>query len=127
MYIAATLLVLLLLGTAGVLHFGMTMDGGGKASPCPVVGNGAMCPMNPLEHITASQSAFTATLTQHRGLALLLIIFAVVLVVGLWRPLYTKRALQALRTWGYRLRKEFQVITPLQEAFSNGILNPKLF
>lgn len=126
-YIAVTILALLLLGSAGVLHFGMPMQEGASVAPCPVMGDGAICVMNPLEHIVAWQSASAATFQNERNIALFLLAFAVVLAAVLWRSLYTKRTLRALRIWHYRLREEVRIIKPLQEAFSNGILNPKVF
>lgn len=126
-YIAGILFVLLLLGSAGVLHFGMGMEYGSQMTPCPFSGEGAICNMNPLEHIAAWQNAFIATFQGERGIALLLLAFAAVWTVGFWKRLYTKRAFRSLQKRRHIVRKELCIVSPLQEAFSNGILNPKVF
>lgn len=124
---ATALLAFLLFGSAGAMHFGMNMGADGKMAPCPFSGEGAICTMNPLEHIAAWQSAFTTTVQNERDIAFLLIALTLLFTVGFWRELFTKRDLRSLQRWHSVLREEFNIFDPLQEAFSNGILNPKVF
>lgn len=125
--VTTALLALLLFGSAGMMHFGMGMQSDGKMAPCPFSGEGAICTMNPLEHIAAWQNAFTTIVQNERDLALLLVGLVLLLTVGFWRELFTKRDLRSLQRWHSVLREEFNIFDPLQEAFSNGILNPKVF
>lgn len=125
--VAAALLAFLLFGTAGAMHFGMNMGVDGKMAPCPFSGEGSICTMNPLEHIAAWQNAFTTTVQNERDVALLLLGLTLLFTVGFWRELFTKRDLRSLQRWHSVLREEFSIPDPLQEAFSNGILNPKVF
>lgn len=120
------LLAFLLFGSAGAMHFGMGMQDG-QMPGCPFSGEGAICTMNPLEHIAAWQNAFTTTVQNERDLTLLLIGLALLFTVGFWRKLFTKKDLRTLQRWHSVLREEFNIFDPLQEAFSNGILNPKVF
>ncbi|HVY72754.1 MAG TPA: hypothetical protein VG984_01730 [Candidatus Paceibacterota bacterium] len=126
-FIATALLAFLLFGSAGAMHFGMNMGADGKMAPCPFSGEGAICTMNPLEHIAAWQNAFTTTVQNERDIAFLLIALTLLFTVGFWRELFTKRDLRSLQKWHSVLREEFSIFDPLQEAFSNGILNPKVF
>lgn len=125
--VAAALLVFLIFGTAGAMHFGMNMGADGNMAPCPFSGEGAICTMNPLEHIAAWQSAFTTTVQNERDLTLLLVGLVLLFTAGFWRQLFTKRDLRTLQRWHSVLREEFNILDPLQEAFSSGILHPKVF
>jgi hypothetical protein len=125
--VAAALLTFLLFGTAGAMHFGMNMGVDGKMAPCPFSGEGSICTMNPLEHIAAWQSAFTTTVQNERDIALLLLGLVLLFTVGFWRELFAKRGLRTLQRLRFNLRQQFEILDPLQEAFSNGILNPKVF
>lgn len=94
---------------------------------CPFGGHSVtICQMNPMEHIQEWQNMFT-TLPAKDALLILFVLVALL-------------ALRKLIPWGKILSPQlshkyfrllvldnFQVIHPLQEAFSSGILNPKLF
>lgn len=127
MIVAAALLALLMLGAAGVQHVGMNMHGDGQMVPCPFMGEGAICDMNPLEHIAAWQSAFAASFQKDSGGALALILFAALLVLAWWRRLFTGGDPPLLRRWHSAIREGVRKPDPLQEAFSNGVLHPKEF
>ena len=125
--VVAALLAFLLFGSAGAMHFGMNMGANGKMAPCPFSGEGAICTMNPLEHIAAWQSAFTTTVQNERDIVLLLIALTLLFTVGFWRELFTKRDLCSLQRWHSVLREELNILDPLQEAFSRGILHSKAY
>ncbi|OGZ45525.1 MAG: hypothetical protein A3C84_04245 [Candidatus Ryanbacteria bacterium RIFCSPHIGHO2_02_FULL_48_12] len=122
--------VFILMGTLGLSHFGMNMkmdmDGNMDMSDCFMPGMAAICNMSLLEHITTWQHAFLAPPQQY-GILSLLLLFVFVLGAGhvRWQYPLPKNILQALRS---RVAQSYSLpATPLQELFSDGILNPKLF
>ncbi len=98
----------------------------GKAS-CPFGGHlMAICQMNPLEHIQEWQSMFTMLPAQN----ILFTFFA--LFAFLFAPKSGSRfslsKLLLIFSSNRLLRSQsFQIFDPLKQAFSNGILNPKVF
>ena len=123
--------VLLIAGSAGVPHFGMdmTMDGN-MGSNCFMPGMSAtLCQMNPLEHLAAWQGVFVAVPSMSSFLLLLSILLALVLGRLLTRLHHTLappklNSLEPLTTY---YKQYVPIPNQLQEAFSNGILNPKVF
>lgn len=114
-------------GTFNLAHAGMSMEDG-QMSGCPFVpGMSAICTMNPLEHIAAWQSMFTIVPAEKTFAFLLLFLFALLAV----------RALRTKIRWTFDLLQSYtspqrtsNVFVPryaLQEAFSDGIINPKVF
>lgn len=113
-----------------VLLFGITQIGGSDPlQRCPFSGHQmVICQMSPTEHIQEWQSMFTMLPVQSAVLALLaLFAFFAVFKFKLWsRVSLPNPAL--LYSQRYRARvASFQIFDPLQEAFSSGILNPKVF
>ncbi len=132
---AKTLLLLgltafLFLGYFGMSHQGMTMgpDGTMAMSNCPFMsGQAVVCNMNPLEHIAAWQSMFTSTFQQN-GSTLILLMLAALALALVWTRSRWPTAQRALRPLFHIARRETYLPPPLlQELFSNGILNPKIF
>lgn len=123
--ITLVVMSLLLVSSIGFPHFGMDMEQGGQMSGCPFMGMTAICQMSPIEHIAAWQNMFTSLPFQNSVLLLLLSLLAFFLVLT-WiekipiRPVST----QTIR---YTQRAYISLRNPLQELFSSGILNPKLF
>ncbi len=121
---AFTLLLatLLLLGSLGISHMGMSMDMKGNMTDCPFMPGVSICTMNPLEMIRASQS-FLNNITLNQDQFLLLVSVALILTVF---PQFFSPPRSTLR---YRVPKRKTRIrfSFLEEAFSAGILNPKLF
>ena len=121
----------LFLGVFGMSHSTMNMgpDGSMTMSNCPFMsGQAVVCNMNPLEHIAAWQSMFATTFQQNGSdlLTLLLVALALALV---WTRSFWPRSKQYLQP-AFSIpqhRKERLPLPLLQELFSNGILNPKLF
>ena len=120
-----TLVVLFL----GMTHFGTSGHMKTQMINCPFMpGHTSICKMSPMDHIAAWQSMFT-TLPTKETLSLLFILLTFLALlrfkfrdkffisVHLCRSFYTNRY------WVSRLL----IFNPLKEAFSRGILNPKLF
>ena len=109
------------------LSYGMPMDSNGQMSNCPFMGITALCKMNPLEHMNAWQNLFAAIPSKAANplaALLLLALFAVVFLRDFWNV----KKHQPVAIFRQRFReKTFVAHTSLQEAFSSGILNPKLF
>lgn len=123
--------VALLLISAGLPHFGMTMsmdmDGNMTMTDCYMPGMTAICNMTPLEHVASWQSMFTSTPVQSFMLLLLSLVLTA-LVGFLWtRQEHSPPLLQRKHPVFSRRREYIPQHTSLQELFSQGILNPKLF
>lgn len=115
---------MLLFGISQISMDMNTMDG--KAN-CPFGGHSmTICQMNPMEHIQEWQSMFTMLPAQNI-LLLLFALFAVLLI----RKLHSKFSIPepplVLPSNLSAYSQSFQIFDPLKEAFSNGILNPKIF
>ena len=123
------LLAFLVVGLFGLFHFAVNMNNGGEALGCPFMNTPTLCAMNPFYHIAVWQSMFAASFSKE--------IFSLLALIALLGILFTF----ILRNFGLttgdiprsvtRVRqilvRTFAVINPLQEAFSNGILHPKIF
>lgn len=124
----------LVLAVFWMLLFGlsqMSMDMSmmdGKAN-CPLGGHSmAICQMNPMEHIQEWQSMFTMLPAKDALLTLsaLLFLLALLALRFLNTPsLFKKPRLEQYVNPFYLNR--VPIFNSLQEAFSRGILNPKLF
>lgn len=111
------------------IHIDMMMDADGMmpVSDCPFMAGGAICNMTLFEHISAWQSIFIAVPQVKSGV--LVVLLALVAIAGLvWNknthspPTQFFAATRRLYYQTYVLPRSF-----LAEAFSNGILHPKLF
>ena len=118
---------LLLFFLFGLSQFGMGMDMSGKMVNCPFTGHSmSICKMNPLEHIEEWQTMFT-TIPVKDAVSVL---FQFLVIIGLSMLSFWSRFLiPDIRYLHTRLlsKKRFHISNPLEEAFSQGILNPKLF
>lgn len=121
------LLAFLIVGLFGLLHFTMDMNNDGGASMCPFMNIAALCAMNPLTHITMWQNIFIASFPKEIFSLLAIILLTVLLVFTLrsfWHSSKTPPIfVRVLR----RISQIFIARNALQEAFSNGILHPKIF
>lgn len=124
-------IIIFLTGAIGLPHFGMAMemdmDGNMTMTNCYMPGMTAVCNMSALEHIAGWQGMFTSLLSQNLALALLFLVLAVVLGFVWLRQAYSPP--QRVRTsFRFSRRREYIPLhSSLQELFSNGILNPKVF
>lgn len=110
----------------GIFGFGLGMDMNSPTAICPFGGHSvSICKMNPMEHIQEWQSMFT-TLPVKDTLALLSILFA---LLTLLKPRY-RFSIPSLPQLNYvppSYVNRIPIFDHLKEAFSNGILNPKIF
>ena len=117
---------MLLFGISQISMDMKTMDG--KAN-CPFGGHSmAICQMNPMEHIQEWQSMFTM-LPAKDALSILSVLLSLLTLLAL-RFLNTPSLFKKPRLEQYVNPFYFNrvpIFNPLQEAFSRGILNPKLF
>lgn len=113
---------LLLVGSLGISHRGMSMNMEGNMIDCPFMPGVSICMMSPLEMIVASQS-FLSNVTINEDQFLLLVSVALILNVF---PQFFSPPRFLIR---YRIPKKKSPprFNFLEEALSDGILNPKLF
>lgn|SRR5258708_16608864 len=119
------ILTLFLLSSFGVLHMTMSMGPDGRMDPCPFSPSGSICTMTPLEHISATQSMFSALPQQKNIFSLLLLLISGIALLPLFLRLFSPPKLlysDLLKNRRYTTPRNF-----LQEAYSRGILNPKTF
>ena len=127
--LSVLLVALLTVGVWGAVSSGMMMQDGTMQN-CPFMGVTALCDMGALEHLTAWQSMFAALPTNAASALLLLILLALVLLVRVVGRLPFKVEInwQAIRQKLYAKHLlASSYAHPLQEAFSQGILNPKVY
>ena len=126
--IAGTIL-LFLLGTMffSLFHMSMGMDMSGGMTDCPFMTHAeVICPMNLADHIGAWKSVFTSIAPT---LTLLLAVAGVAVFIASIAPNLLRKIQYAsppMYRW-HQVRTYTFPYRPLQELFSNGILNPKLY
>ena len=125
----AVITLTLLLGVMfiSLFHMSMGMDMSGGMTDCPFMEHGeVICPMNVVDHMEAWKSAFLSVVP---SLTLLLAVAGVAIFVASVASnlLQKTRYLQpSFYSWSQSRTYTFSY-RPLQELFSNGILNPKLY
>jgi len=116
--------LLLVTATLGVKMMVMTMDDGDTTmAGCPFMATGSLCQMTVAEHLRVWKSLFTMV-THPEFLLTLLLIVAVTGFVSLTLTGPPHVASAADR---YRRRVDFALFRPLNLAFSDGIIHPKLY
>lgn len=115
---------------ASVLGAGMSMGiTDGKMSDCPFMANQtALCQMSATEHISQWQQTFLGIPTKTGLLALVAILLAAV-IIPFAKPFsqFEKLTELAARLFAYHKARLVKVFEPLLLAFSDGILNPKIY
>ena len=122
--------VFLLTGFLGLSHFGMTMntEGDMAISDCPFMSGMAICNMNLFEHIATWQSMFAhIQQPQNSMLVLLFLLSASFVMVGWIKQSYLSSEDNLYQFAYLPCREYIPKGNSLQDLFSNGILNPKLF
>lgn len=100
-----------------------------QMSSCPfMTGQATMCQMSITEHITQWQEAFLGIPTKTNLLALAMLLLAVV-VIPFVKPFsqFEKLTELAARLFTYHKVHFVKIFDPLLLAFSDGILNPKIY
>lgn len=114
-----------------ILGIGMSMEiKDGRMSSCPFVADQAtMCQMSVTEHITQWQQAFLGIPSKTSFLALS-VVFLIAILVSLIKPSSQLKKLIAsimARFLAYYRVDFIKAFDPLLVAFSDGILNPKIY
>jgi hypothetical protein len=129
-FLCLALLVVLLISATGLPHFGMTMSmdehGNMAMSDCYMPGMTTLCKMNVFDHMAWWQSMFTSIPAQNILFSLLLLVAAAI-VLFTWSRLAHSPPEKLPMRFRFRQRNYIPLASPLQELFSSGILNPKLF
>ena len=125
-FVAFAIMAFFAVGILG-LTYGMPMDSTGQMSNCPFLGVTALCKMNPLEHMAAWQNMFAAVPSKTAATLATLLLLALSAIV-FFKDIWNVKKLELVAVFSQRFReKKFVVRNPLQEAFSSGILHPKIF
>ncbi len=117
--------VFFLTASFGVFFVGMNVQMDGEMSHCPFMMD-AICTMTPLGHITAVQGVFQTLPRENDFVIFLVLIMAFVVAISSFQkllgPPQLSRASLAFANVDYTPLRH-----SLQEAFSRGILNPKIY
>lgn len=123
------LLLIIFMSIFGMMFFqhgGMGQKA--QASMCPFMPDTTVvCKMTPMEHIEKWQSMFASLPASD---FLMTVILLVVSAIFIFSYIFFSNFLDPLVSIVFvrlRSRQIFKIPNPLQEAFSNGILNPKTF
>ncbi len=120
-------LVVLTVLLFGISCFGVGMDANMSIINCPFGGHSmSICKMNPMEHIQEWQSMFT-TLPVKDTLALLSLLLALFALLKFRQVFSVPKIPQADSYINLFYLHRHPIFNPLKEAFSSGILNPKIF
>lgn len=109
---------------------GMEKQSDGTMSGCLFIGMDELCAMTSAEHLAAWQSMFAATAPQKALVFSLLILFALIFVFVL---VHTRRLFLPWSDYIIHFRlyirhnPHLSLFDPLKEAFSQGLLNPKIY
>ena len=115
---------------ASIFGVGMGMETeDGQMSGCPFMANQAtLCQMSATEHIAQWQQTFLGIPTKI-GLIVLIVILLAAVVIPFAKPFSQVGKLTELaaRLFTYQRTHFIKVFDPLLIAFSDGILNPKIY
>lgn len=111
-----------------VSQFGLGLDVGGQIN-CPLMPGHSMviCQMNPIEHIQEWQTMFTVLPAKEASVLLFILFILLAFRILPWHKQRINTLFQSFSQFRFLPFNNFQIIPPLQEALSKGILNPKLF
>jgi len=129
--LSENLILFVLASFAFMSLFGMSVgmeERNGQMSSCPFMANGAsLCQMNVTEHIVQWQQALLGIPTKGSFLALgLLLPFLVIIPFA--KPFSQIKAIEQTTHISFYHRDTFaKVFDPFLIAFSDGILNPKIY
>ncbi len=126
--LAIGIVIFFVISIFGLPLSGMSMNMEGEMIGCPYMdmGEASICHMSLFEHISMWQTAFASVIAEHGSLSLL-VLLAIALALTLTHLLRSQRQIAVLPVDHRLRRREVKRSVFFQEAFSNGILNPKLF
>lgn len=109
--------------------YSMPINEQGEMSNCPFLNESAtVCPMSTADHIAKWQQLFTVT--PEKNLLLLSLALLVLMLVALFpfiSKVRNKLPYQRFRNYIYKHKPEIKLFDHLLIAFSQGILNPRLY
>lgn len=116
-------------GTFGLLYHMDEMKQDGQMEGCLFDGQSEICTMNFSEHLSSWQSVFTSLPPNTVLLSLLALAMFSVLITAFWRDsLFEFFDRIASRSKLYiKQHPQINFFDSLREAFSQGILNPKIY
>ena len=117
----------LLIGLLGVYHIGMSIDASSHMSHCPFAPDDSLCAMTPVEHIGVVQSLFVPLSQEKNTASTLLFLLASLIILAPFFLRLTSPPELVLARDPTSSRDYIPTDGFLQEAYSRGILNPKLF
>lgn len=112
------------------LTMGMEKMADGSMGGCLFTSMEKICYMTFSEHLSRWQSMFTATVTKNTFVQVLLLLLAVVFVaVAIFKRNFLLLFSDYITRWRLYMRDnpEFSLFDNLREAFSQGMLNPKIY
>ncbi|MCL5257997.1 MAG: hypothetical protein M1505_02100 [Patescibacteria group bacterium] len=130
LFINLTLLILVYFISVFIFGMGLSMKiKNGQMSPCPLEPDQTTaCRMNIFEHMTRWQQIFLGIPAKTNLLALALILIAIAMIF--FEKTFSKfeESIKfAARLFNYNKTRLVKAFNPLLLAFSDGILNPKIF
>ncbi|MDZ4260292.1 MAG: hypothetical protein U1A25_01380 [Candidatus Sungbacteria bacterium] len=117
-------------GLFGSSHsFGMEMKDDGTMSGCLFTGMDEVCTMTFTQHRTAWQNMFSSIPVKSIILSLLALVFSLLLFAGFLKQygMWARKRMESLQKLYFIHHPNLFLFNPLQEAFSRGILNPKIY
>jgi len=130
--LSENLIIFVLASFAFMSLFGMSMGmeaKDGQMSSCPFMASGvSLCQMSVTEHISQWQQAFLGVPNRTNFLELALILVAAVLITFAKSLFQSKKLTElAARLFAYHKEPLVRVFDPFLIAFSDGILNPRIY
>lgn len=113
-----------LAGSLGVPHVGMQMGPDGSMSDCPFMPGVSICDMSLFDMLSASQGLF-GDVSLGQDFTLLVLLISGFFVLGTLLRWFSPP--NHILRYRLRYRVESFLYNFLREAFSSGLLNPKLF
>lgn len=130
LFVVALLLlfVVAMLLSFAFMDFIMAANSDGSMSYCPFRMSGSLCNMNFQEHLTLTKLTFTAVPQKVSLIYFLYLAAAFIITLSIsqhWVQAYLKFLYS--RQLLYAKSTAVSIVIPIQEAFSQGIINPKIF
>jgi CDP-diglyceride synthetase len=126
--LASLVFFVLLLNFSGLVHFETMMQAGDNMPRCPFAPGEVLCTMNIFGHINAWRGIFTSLPQKEFFNLCALFILAAAATVWLVRRLnHSLHELFFATRLSLSYTARISLPTFLEEAFSSGILHPKLF
>lgn len=109
--------------------YSMPMNEGGETSNCPLMSESAtVCPMSATDHVVKWKQLFTVIPEKNLLLlSLALLVLVLVALFPLTPKVRDKLPHQQFRHYLYTHSPEIKLFDHLLAAFSQGILNPRLY